>query len=660
MRKVLKADLLFCYFILSLLWMDLFFRASVNKAAFSFDVVISWVFLLSIASLFFLLCSFFRGIAGFIVSIVAVGMAASIYSSQYIYYKFFKTFYSVYSVRNGGQIVEFWKDIAAFAGTHLLSILLFFAPVIVLVFFGKKLFSFEKGSLYHKLSLVGFALLAHLTGIGTVYAGGRAQNSAYDLYYKNNDPLLSVERLGLMTTMRLDVKRQLTGWSPEIEFAAPGEPKSVPKTSSSIKKGEQNEREAAGKITEFNMMDIDWSKLAGNEKNPTLKRMHQYFSTVQPTSKNKYTGKYKGYNLILITAEAFSPYAIHKDVTPTLYKMVNEGYRFTNFYNPIWGVSTSDGEYVACTGLIPKSGVWSFQKSGKNDLPFVMGNQLRKLNYHTMAFHDHSYRYYGRNLSHPNMGYKYKAVGNGLDVKKTWPESDLEMMKKTVPEYIHHQPFHTYYMTVSGHMQYSFTGNYIAHKNKKFVQSLPYSEQAKAYMATQVELDRALHYLLTQLEEAGIADKTLIAISPDHYPYGLDLKTIDELAGHSVEKNFELYKSTFILYTKGMKPQTVTKPISSLDILPTLSNLLGLDYDSRLLMGQDIFSNADPLVMFSNKSFITAKGRYNSLTNQFIPDNGKVISKDYLQKKTSIVEGKFYYSAKILETDYYRKVLGRK
>ncbi|MDV2887763.1 hypothetical protein RYX45_21590, partial [Alkalihalophilus pseudofirmus] len=94
-----------------------------------------------------------------------------------------------------------------------------------------------------------------------------------------------------------------------------------------------------------------------------------------------------------------------------------------------------------------------------------------------------------------------------------------------------------------------FTGNYIAHKNKKFVQSLPYSEQAKAYMATQVELDRALHYLLTQLEEAGIADKTLIAISPDHYPYGLDLKTIDELAGHSVEKNFELYKSTFILYT---------------------------------------------------------------------------------------------------------------
>ena len=79
-----------------------------------------------------------------------------------------------------------------------------------------------------------------------------------------------------------------------------------------------------------------------------------------------------------------------------------------------------------------------------------------------MAYHNHTYTYYGRHISHPNLGYVYKGLGNGLDVKESWPESDLEMIEKTVPEYMNSQPFHTYYMTVSGHMQYSFTGNYIA------------------------------------------------------------------------------------------------------------------------------------------------------------------------------------------------------
>jgi hypothetical protein len=98
-----------------------------------------------------------------------------------------------------------------------------------------------------------------------------------------------------------------------------------------------------------------------------------------------------------------------------------------------------------------------------------MGNQLKRLGYITKAYHNHSYDYYDRHLSHPNAGYEYKGLGNGLNVTKTWPESDLEMMELTLPEYIGNQPFHAYYMTVSGHMRYTFKGNFIANKNKKVV-----------------------------------------------------------------------------------------------------------------------------------------------------------------------------------------------
>lgn len=34
------------------------------------------------------------------------------------------------------------------------------------------------------------------------------------------------------------------------------------------------------------------------------------------------------------------------------------------------------------------------------------------------------------------------------------------------------------------------------------------------------------------------------------------------------------------------------------DILPTISNLLGLEYDSRLMVGQDILSDSEQLVCF--------------------------------------------------------------
>jgi phosphoglycerol transferase MdoB-like AlkP superfamily enzyme len=339
--------------------------------------------------------------------------------------------------------------------------------------------------------------------------------------------------------------------------------------------------------------------------------------------------------------------------------MANEGFVFKNFYNPVWGVSTSDGEYVACTGLIPKSGIWSFARSGKDYLPFVMGNQFKRLDYITKAYHNHTYTYYKRDISHPNMGYDYKGVGNGLKVNATWPESDLEMIEATAGEFIGEQPFHTYYMTVSGHMNYSFTGNYIAKKNEPFVSELPYSDASKAYIACNIELEKALKALVEKLEAAGIADKTVIAISADHYPYGLPRECIDELAGHKVESNFELYKSTFILWKKGMEPVLIDKPCSSLDIIPTLSNLFGLRYDSRLLMGSDILSDASPLVIFSNRSWITDKARYNAVTNTVTYTDGGEKDTDYLKAENKAVSDKFEYSAKILKTDYYSKIIPR-
>jgi phosphoglycerol transferase MdoB-like AlkP superfamily enzyme len=247
------------------------------------------------------------------------------------------------------------------------------------------------------------------------------------------------------------------------------------------------------------------------------------------------------------------------------------------------------------------------------------------------------------------------GVGNGITDTGMWPQSDIDMMKDTVPMFVNKEPFHIYYMTVSGHPNYTWTGNTMASKNRALVKDLPYSDYVKGYLATQIELDRALKYLMDELQKAGKLDKTLIVLSADHYPYYLKPAMFAELNnGTEIDTTFELYRSALIIYNSKMKSETITKPVSSMDILPTVANLMGLDFDSRLLMGSDVFSNREPLVMFKDKSFITTAGRYNAATKVFTYNTGVVPNEPYVESMKKAVAAKFYYSAKFLDYNYYK------
>ena len=90
-----------------------------------------------------------------------------------------------------------------------------------------------------------------------------------------------------------------------------------------------------------------------------------------------------------------------------------------------------------------------------------------------------------------------------------------------MPQYIDQQPFSIYYMTVSGHCGYTLKANAMSRKNYDLV-DYDGSETVKCYLAAQLELEMAMESLIRQLEEAGIADDTVIVISPDHYPYALE------------------------------------------------------------------------------------------------------------------------------------------
>lgn len=632
--------------LINILYLELIYHLFVFKT-FEFKSILFITLFSLLTSLFIdLITSFFNKKLN---KWLFIGINAFIYVlflAQYINFKFYGNIISVYSVFHGGQVFGFFGAIWAVIKENIFRCLLLFIPVSLLFIFHKKI----KSESFNPKILWKKALVLLITFIITVLSLNldteKSIYTAKNLYYNHHYPNQMAQTFGILTTMRLDLERTISGFEEKTIEVAETPDKEVNKNP---------------KI-EYNVADIDYDSLIKNETNEEIKNIHNYVKSSTPSEKNIYTGMFKGKNLIAIVAEAFSPIAVNKDLTPTLYKLVNSGFVFNNFYTPIYYVSTSDGEYVTLNSLLPKESVWSFSKSSKNYLPYAYGNIFKEMGYTTYAFHDGTYKYYNRHLSHPNMGYTYKACGNGLEKSmkcKIWPQSDLEMINATYDYYKDSEHFMTYYMTISGHLQYNFYGNNMSYRNRDLVKDLDKSTAIKAYIAAQKELDKALEELLNKLEADGKLDDTVIVLSADHYPYGLTTDQISEIMNIEDSK-FDVHKNNLVIWSSTMKkPIEINKYGESLDILPTVLNLFGIDFDSRLLMGRDLLSNSDGLVIFNDRSWITDKGKYNASTKVFTPFNNEQVDEDYIESINTKVYNKFVISKNILETNYYKYVFNK-
>ncbi len=607
------------------------------------------------------------------------------YVAQLVYHQVFGNFLSLKSIVNGvEQALDFGSTIGeAFLENCFsigIAVVLWFVYVVSEVVYRKveKQTTAKYEGLVYLLVIVFLPILSTLlfmeqgTGVGT----------NYDVKVRFHRTEQSMYRLGLLETLKKDVLENVCDvagitesqvnagytWIEETFFAEETdgfaevenqrvEGKEIPSA------GEKERVDTILSELQSHILDIDFDTLTANAENEDVKDVHTYFSTVEPTKENAYTGLFEGYNLIYISAESFSAVAIDKERTPTLYKMQQEGFRFENFYTPSWYLSTIDGEYVNLLGQIPVEGDWSLQHAAENTLPTALGNQLKGQGYTCNAYHNHDAYYYDRTITHPKLGYTFKAVGSGLTFESMYPESDLELMEITTQEYIGKTPFHTYYMTMSGHLPYTYGYNSMAVKNREVVKG-EWSENAACYLAANTELEYGVRYLVEALEQAGQLEKTLFVVAPDHYPYGLKIGAYDELLGKSVEKDaFEIYRNTCLIWSADMKnmeeihfPVTVDKFCSNLDLLPTISNLMGLSYDSRFFAGRDILSEDEGLVMLKDQSFLTDSVRYNATTGEMVWAAGAQEDSRYLQGLMEEVQNRFYYSAKILELDYYKSL----
>ena len=606
-------------------------------------------FTLSAALLVTLVLSFLRK-GRFGAEIFLTAVLTLLYGSQIVYHFIFGTLYSVAMVSQGREaMTNFWRELLAAMGDHFPWLIALLVPLALRIFLRKGL----KGELRAKGRIVLLALAVALFALtrADIRQTGTEMFSDED-YYRSREIATNqnVQRFGLLTTIRLELTRHAK--TEEQDYYIPEETQ-----------GENPAQEPAE--VRYNVMDIDFDALNALTEDKKLLAINDYCSKVTGTNQNEYTGMLKDYNLIVMCAESFSPAAIDKDLTPNLYKLTQQGIIFNNYYNTFPN-TTTDGEYALMQGLYPDAGrskaVSSLYASRNSYLPFTLGNVFQsQRGVESFGYHNYRGSYYGRSESHPNMGYTMKFAGDGMTFTTNWPASDLEMMEQSVDDYIGKEPFHAYYMTFSGHYKYDIGTNEMAKRNWDQVKDLPYSSNAiKAYLSCNIEFDKAIGYLMERLEQAGVADRTAIVIAGDHFPYGLKDSEYAELIGHDID-GFSKFKSTLIFWVGGLEKNIVVDEYCcNVDVLPTILNLWGFEYDSRLLAGTDVFSDGTHAAVLVDKSFLTDKVWFNASTGEIryqVPESE--IPEGYVENMNQLIATRFSISADILNTAYYNFVFDR-
>ncbi|MCR5249175.1 MAG: sulfatase-like hydrolase/transferase [Lachnospiraceae bacterium] len=646
----------FIAWLVTLLYWEVILRLDINGSINRTNITL--LAFLPAEALFFVSLSGFHKKHTFINGIVSVLLSFGMgffYFAQLVYFRMTGSLISVSLMGMGGEAVgNFgWTVRDAFVRSipHMILMAL---PVIAMGVLSFVRFPFERKEKPAPLPGGGYAVWIHalcflaafgLWSIGSFSLSllGRDRESAWYVFRSDlSDTDTSATRVGTLATTLAEASVYYfgPGETPDensistVDLAAldlPKKPSTVQEDVVSV--NSVSEDEIAKKTVPVHPWQdntIDFDKLKTQTEDKTLQSLCDYFGSRAATKTNDYTGLFEGYNVIYICCEAFSNLGIDPDITPTLYKMSTNGIVLNNFYNSFPN-TTTNGEFAFATSLWPdvsrfaQSGtaVGSFPQSANVFMPYGLGDLLTANGIPSYAYHNYLGDYYKRCYSWPNLGYSdenTRFMGRGMSFTSNWPASDLEMMEQSVDDYIDQKPFHAYYMTFSGHGPYN-ASNRMFQKNIETVRKLADGkyklDECLGYFCGEYELELAMEYLEERLKKAGQLDNTVFVLIGDHFPYYLSDPAAKELNGGEDLDPLERYHSTCIIYNSGLKePIECDSYCCNVDILPTLLNLLNVEFDSRLLMGTDVFSDGVHRARLYNGSFITDFVRYDKATGK--------------------------------------------
>ena len=368
---------------------------------------------------------------------------------------------------------------------------------------------------------------------------------------------------------------------------------------------------------------------------------------------NDYTAKFKDMNVLTIMVESAQSYAVDEVLTPNLYELQTKGLKFNNNLSKN---KTNISEIIGMLGSTYEHTI----SSGYN-VDFSLPAMLNKAGYETAYFHDNYGGFYDRDNVMKEMGFKNRYFHNYYSNSKIEFKGNMsfdttfveKVGDKMVPK---NKKFYSYWTTIATHGPYysnmdsvkkyeelgyynklnalKEAGKWVNPIDRNFpkYKNFDIKEEDKNLLRNQFEhyqvemmnFDEALGMLIDKLKQNGQYDNTIIVLYGDHDSYyaSSGLRPIKYyLYGCMDKEEFPLQYETFLcisnpklnsLYNEKNGNTNVDILTSPYIIVPTILDLLGLDYNKNYYVSNSLFNSkgldnvfysCELKSVFSNKVF---------------------------------------------------------
>lgn len=389
--------------------------------------------------------------------------------------------------------------------------------------------------------------------------------------------------------------------------------------------------------------------------------INEYFAQRGEHTENEMTGMFRDKHVVLVLMESMDDWMITQEDTPTLYRMMEQGINFADFYTPGYGTArTINSEFCVNTGIyLPTNGnyVFDYVNNGFNQ---SFAFQAVENGYTAEVFHYNSPDFYSRGAFEPAMGYHaYNGYGDYVtDDKALYDECLLFEIPELEELFFREGKTFNTIITRSAHLSYVYNevlSNYALKQYPQYRGKYGGQEEDCARVKAKL-VDDLFARLLQELETHGRLEDTVIIGVTDHYTYGYkNTQELYELSG--VDHPLLLEKTPCFVWTADCAPLTVEKTLNTADFLPTMLNLVGFDSPYSYL-GQDAFDPAyEGYALFPDGSWIN-RGVVCSISSagaKIIQNPNNVeITEDYLEEMEIKVQKNIQISNLLLTADYYQ------
>lgn len=382
-------------------------------------------------------------------------------------------------------------------------------------------------------------------------------------------------------------------------------------------------------------------------------------------------GLAKGRNLILVQMESMQNMLINaeyegQEITPFLNSLIkSEGtFYFDNFYSQLGAGNTSDAEFAVNHSMLGTTDSYTYQLFQNNyfkGLPKI----LKEENYCTAAFHGYKKNFWNRENIYPNLGFDFFFGGEdyvsdnieGLGGGNITGISDSEFFRQTVEKMKElKEPYYSFLITLSAHHPFGLPDE------MKEIDLLAKDENVFGNYLNAIHYsDKALSEFFDELKESGLYKNSLIILYGDHFGLSKSDPRISNLVTDWLGTDYtydEMNNVPLIIHIPGEKRHELFSVSGGqIDLLPTISYLMGIRKLDTLYLGQNLF-NLDtgfvPLQMHMLKGSFIMNDIVFEMSRDGIFENSKAWNR--LTKEEVSVKGyyKEYKKAKaVVETSSY-------